>query len=218
MKWTYGDAYLTNPILPGEIAVWPDGSTAAVHNLFDENPSFFRKANLIFADPPWNLGNLNSFYTKAERTDYQISFELFYKTLFSRIRDVKADICYVEVGKQYLCEFLMEMKAFYPHVTFYNSTYYHNQKNKCYIIRGSRKAKKPSLDDMDEEDVIRWICQNEEPGCILDPCMGQGLVGRYASEAGRPFIGGELNPKRLSVLLKKVPGYKILHSEEDKAC
>lgn len=209
MTYNYGNASATNPIHEGEFAVWPNGSVVAIHNLYDSNPEFFNKADLVFVDPPWNLGNLNCFYTKADRTDYRKSFEEFYKTLFKRIREVCPKTCYVEIGKQYLAEFIMEMKDIFPYVTFYNSCYYHKRENRCYVIRGSHKAKKPSLDDMDEENIIKWICENEDYRCILDPCMGQGLVGRYAAAAGRVFAGGELNPKRLSVLLKAVPGYKI---------
>lgn len=215
MKYNYGNAYISNPIREGERAVWPDGSTVVVHNIFDENPDFFKKADMVFVDPPWNLGNLNCFYTKADRIDYQESFENFYQTLFVRIREANAKTCYVEVGKQYLAEFIMEMKRIYPHVTFFNSCYYHNEKNHCYVIRGCRKAKKPALDGMDEEDIIKWVCENEDYHCVLDPCIGRGLVGKYASKAGHMFVGGDLNPKRLSVLLKNLPGYKIERGGED---
>lgn len=214
MKYEYHWAYLTDPISEGEVAVWGNGSAVCVHNIYDPTPAFFKKADLIFVDPPWNLGNLNTFYTKAERSDYQTSFETFYMRLFEVIREVSPDVCYVEVGKQYLAEFIMQMKKLFKYVTFYNSCYYHKNENRCYIIRGSRKAKKPDLDGMDEEDIISWICENDTYTCILDPCMGQGLVGRYAAAAGRKFVGGELNPKRLSVLLKAVPGYSIYKNSE----
>lgn len=203
-KWNYGDAYIRYPLQEGQTAVFEDGSRVKVHNIFDPLPSFMIDADLIFVDPPWNLGNLHSFYTKAERTDYQDSFEEFYKRLFECIAVIRPATCYVEVGKEYLSEFIQEMKLIYKQVTFYNSSYYHKKDNICYVIRGSAKRKKMPLDYMDEEDIIAWICEHEDYTCIGDLCMGLGLVGMNAHKNGKRFVGTELNHKRLSVLLEKL--------------
>lgn len=203
-KWNYGDAYLRYPIGPDQIAMFDDGSAVKVHNIFDPLPEFMRSADLIFVDPPWNLGNINSFYTKADRTDYVVSFTTFYKRLFECIKKIKPAVCYVEVGKEYLSEFIQEMKKIYRHVTFYNSSYYHKKENMCYVIRGSSKRKKLLLDYMDEEDIIEWVCKNEEYTCIGDLCIGRGLVGVNAYKNGKQFVGTELNHKRLSVLLESL--------------
>lgn len=205
-KWNYGDAYLRHPIVDDEIAVFDDGSMVKVHNIFDPLPEFMRKADLVFVDPPWNRGNLNSFYTKAGRTDYQDSFERFYKRLFECIGEIAPVTCYVEVGKEYLAEFILEMKRLYRAVTFYNSTYYHDRGKPCYVIRGAAKRAKMPLDSMDEEDIIAWICEHENYGCIGDLCMGRGLVGIHASKNDKRFVGTELNGKRLSVLLERLAG------------
>lgn len=203
-KWNYGDAYLRHLISDNQIAVFEDSSAVKVHNIFDPLPDFMLAADLIFVDPPWNLGNLNSFYTKAERTDYQTNFETFYKRLFECIKQIRPATCYVEVGKEYLAEFIYEMRALYKHVTFYNSSYYRKRGNICYVVRGGGKRKKLPLDYMDEEDIIAWVCEHEDCSCIGDLCMGQGLVGLYASRNGKRFVGTELNHKRLSVLLEKL--------------
>ena len=203
-KWNYGDAYLRHPISSDQIVIFDDGSTVKVHNIFDPLPEFMLTADLIFVDPPWNLGNLNSFYTKADRTDYQDSFTVFYKRLFECIATIGAKTCYVEIGKEYLAEFIQEMKQLYPAVIFYNSSYYHRKENICYVVRGAKKKKKLALDYMDEEDIIAWICQNEDYSCIGDLCMGRGLVGVNAYKNGKRFVGTELNHKRLSVLLEKL--------------
>lgn len=205
-KWNYGNAYLRHPIDPGQIAVFEDGSKLKVHNIFDPLPEFMKEADLIFVDPPWNKGNLNSFYTKAGRADYQDSFERFYERLFECIAEIAPLTCYVEVGKQYLAEFILEMRRLFKQVTFYNSSYYHRPENICYVIRGSSKRKKLPLDYMDEEDIIAWVCENENENyrCIGDLCMGRGLVGIHAHRNGRRFVGTELNHKRLAVLLEKL--------------
>lgn len=202
-EWNYGDAYLRHPIGEG-MAVFDDGSMVKAHNIFDPLPEFMLAADLIFVDPPWNLGNLNSFYTKAARADKQTSFEVFYRRLFECIAEIMPASCYVEVGKEYLAEFIQEMKQLYKSVTFYNNTYYRKKDHLCYVVRGGAKRKKLPLDYMDEADVIAWICEHEDYSCIGDPCMGRGLVGLYAHRNGKRFVGTELNHKRLSVLLERL--------------
>lgn len=209
MKWNYGDAYLSNPIQPGQRAVWSNGSEVRVNNIFDPVPDYLKQADLVFVDPPWNRGNLYSFYTKAERSDYPDDYESFVDRVFTYIREIKPKICYIEIGKEFLADFIMMMRAQFKYVTFYNSSYYHKRDNKCYIVRGSNKARKPDLDYMDEEDIINWIGKNEDYECIADFCIGRGLVANAALSNGRKFVGGELNPKRISVLLKNNPGYEV---------
>lgn len=208
-KWDYGGAYLRHPIGDGQVAIFDNGSKVKVHNIFDPLPGFMKEADLIFVDPPWNLGNLNTFYTKAERTDYPKVFTKFYKRFFECIAEIAPKTCYVEVGKEYLAEFILEMKRLYQAVTFYNSTYYHKKDSLCYVIRGSSKRQKLPLDYVDEEDIIAWVCANEDFHCIGDLCMGRGLVGMHAYKNSKRFVGTELNHKRLSVLLEKIPSYRL---------
>jgi hypothetical protein len=201
-KWDYGDAYKRHPI--NDMVVFDNGSMLKVHNIFDPLPEFMRDADIVFIDPPWNLGNLNTFYTKAERDDYQDNFLKFLARLFECIAEIDPHTCYLEMGKEYLGECLIELKKLYPYVTFYNSTYYHKKDNLCYVIRASKKRRKCPLDGMDEEDIIKWVCENEDYECIGDLCMGMGLVGLYAHRAGKRFVGTELNHKRLSVLIEAI--------------
>lgn len=202
--WDYGNAYLRHPITENQIAIFDNGSIVKVHDIFNPLPDFMKAADVLFIDPPWNLGNLNTFYMKANKSERHKSFEIFYTRLFECIAAISPKTCYVEVGKMYLSEFIQEMKKLYKHVTFYNSSYYHRKENICYIIYGSRKKQKLPLDYVDEEDAIMWVCKNEEYDCIGDLCMGQGLVGVNAYKNGKKFVGTELNYKRLAVLLDRI--------------
>lgn len=204
MKFEYGNAYLDYPV---DDFTFKDGSRLKVHNIFNETPDFMKEADLLFIDPPWNQGNLRSFYTKNESV-LEDTFDDFYKRVFEVIKEINPKTAYIEIGKEYLADFIQAAKKIYKYVTFYNSTYYHNNKNICYVIRGSKKAKKPKLDGLDEEDIIKWICTNEDYKVIADPCMGQGLVALYASQAGKKFVGTEMNSKRLAVARKRVENGK----------
>lgn len=211
--WNYGYAFLRHPINECQKAIFNDGSKMCVHDIFNPLPDFMYDPDLLFVDPPWNLGNLNTFYTKACLPAENRSFERFYKRLFECIGEISPRTCYVEVGKEYLAEFIIEMKRLFKHVTFYNSTYYHNKTKLCYVVRGGFKRVKLPLDGVDEEDIIKYVCAHEDYRCIGDLCMGRGLVALYAVLNGRRFVGTELNPKRLSVAIEVVSrkglGYRI---------
>jgi site-specific DNA-adenine methylase len=78
--WNYGNAFLQFPIEKG-IAVFKDGSTLKVHDIFNSLPKYMTKADLIFCDPPWNQSNIQSFYTKAEK-QLEFDFKKFYIRIF----------------------------------------------------------------------------------------------------------------------------------------
>lgn len=215
--WDYGDAYIRHPIAPGQVARFGNGSAVMVNNIFDPLPGFMCDADLLFVDPPWNLGNLNTFYTKAERDDKQTDFAEFYRRLFWCIGEIAPKTAYIEVGKEYLADFIQEARTLYRYVTFYNSSYYHKAQNMCYVIRGSHKRRTLPLDYMDEEDIIAWVCEHEEYSCIADPCIGRGLVAVGATKSGRAFVGTELNHKRLSVLIERVVTLGLTYSLEPAA-
>lgn len=110
----------------------------------------------------------------------------------------------------------MALRKQFKYVTFYNNTYFHNKKNKCYLIRASNKAKKPDLDWMDEEDAIYKLTEWEDYKCLCDFVLGRGLMAKAAHKAGNPFVGGEMNHKRLSCVLRDIPGYtKEPYERED---
>lgn len=208
-EWNYGGAYKRYPVKEGEPVIFSDGSTLMAHDIFDPLPEFMRMADVIFTDSPWNIGNARSFYTKAEKVMQIKSFDIFYLNLFDRIKEISPRSCYLEIGKEYLGEYMVEMKRIFPAVTVYNSTYYHRKDNLCYIVQGTRRRKNRHYDGMDEEDIINAVAESED-GPIGDLCMGRGLVALAAARHGKKFVGTELNPKRLAVCLERLDkeGYK----------
>lgn len=203
-KWDYGNyAYKYDFDKTIEL---DNGKLLAIDIFSSHYPSFMKEADLLFVDPPWNLGNLNSFYTKADMSSMQ-SFENFYKKLFDRIHEINPETVFIEIGKQYLGEFLVRLNRMFKYVTFYNSTYYKKNTNKCYVIHGTNVYKKrryKELEDLDEEEIIKWITSNIDYKCIGDLCMGKGLVAYYSSLNGKKFVGTELNKKRLAVAIERV--------------
>lgn len=203
-KWQYGGAIDRYPIEAGQVWSLPNGSALCVADITEKTPELLRKADLLFIDPPWNIGNLNCFITKADRDDYRKCFNGFLASLFSCIWDIAPQTCYMEMGKQHLADAITMMRRIFPKVTFYNSSYYHKKNNICYIVRGSQKSRKNQYDFLDEEIIIEQVCKDEEYNVIGDLCMGRGLVGLNAYANGKTFVGCDINPKRLAVLIEKL--------------
>lgn len=207
MKWGYGSVYKKYNM---ESAIeLPNNSMVQVYDWTNGIPSFMKKADTLFVDPPWNKGNVNSFYYKADKNYTALSFNDFSLYLFKAIKQINPSYLFIEMGKEYLSWFIEECKKIYKYVTFYNSTYYKNNKNKCYIIHATnfyKKKRYKELEDLDEEKIIEWICTNHDYECIGDLCMGTGLVGKYAFLNKKSFVGIELNKKRLALLLEYIYG------------
>ncbi len=202
-RWEYGGKYKLYD-MSGLIEI--GGGKLMVHDIYEPLPEFMKEADCIFVDPPGSLGILNSFYTKADRTDYKDSYMSFVTRLFDNIQEINPKFVYIEVFKPNKQEILDECEKRFKYVFIDESTYYHNKKNKCWIIRCSNEKdiKHPET-IIDEEDYIKWICENVEFECIGDLCMGyQGLVGYYSYLNNKKFVGTEINKKRLANLVDKI--------------
>jgi hypothetical protein len=210
--WDYTGAHRRHD-MRGIIAL-PHGSLVEVCDWTERLPDFMREAETLIVDPPWNLGNVRSFYTKADQPHPPFDFHAFLKTFWRRVDQIAPRHLFLEIGKEALGECLVACQRRWLHTTFYNATYYKKRTNKCYIIHATddRKRKRYApLEDLDEADTIAWLCANHASPCIGDLCMGTGLVGKHAYLNARRFVGTELNPKRLAVMVEFI-------REQEAAC
>jgi len=201
-KWKYGNAWEQFPMEQGQIWGIPgNGSKVAVHDIFDPLPEFMFKADMLFVDPPWNRGNLNSFYTKAG-LPHVSDFEAFEQRLFECIKQISPKICYLEVGFQAVDKWQSELEQIYPVIQRWDTFYYRTHRN--HILRGASALLEYDYTGMDEEKVIYKAAEIERYSVLGDLCMGRGLIGLAAYKAGNPFVGTELNKRRLANLLQKL--------------
>lgn len=200
-KWTYGDAWEQFPIVAGETWGLPhQRGRVAVHDIYEPLPAFMFEADMLFVDPPWNLGNLKSFYTKAGRVDHPQSFGKFATVIFRHIQAIAPLTCYLEIGNEAVDDWQKRLATIYPHVQRWPVVYY--RKHPTNLLRGSSIGPVPfDYTGMDEAKCI-YRAAELEGTCIGDLCMGRGLVGRAAYAAGKRFVGTELNPRRLACLLQ----------------
>jgi len=200
-KWEYGGVYRQYN-MDGVISL-PKDSQVKVCDITKELPEFMLKADTLFIDPPCSTGNLRTFHTKSDQI-LEYDFQHFINKLFECIDIIAPKYLFLEVFKSNKLDFLKIVESKFKNVVVYDSFYYNNRKNKCYIIQATNEELNKyyeNLNDIDEEKAIKWICQNHQYDCIGDLCMGRGLVGKYAYLNGKSFVGTELNKKRLAVLI-----------------
>jgi len=165
-------------------------------------PAFLFSADMVYCDPPWNLGNVNSFYTKSGFSPYMDQYIEFYRQLFSYIACIHPDVCYLEIGKQYLPDFKLEMDKLFPFVQVWPVTYY--KKNSSYLVRGGIRPTDVDFTGMDDMDTPWFAIKSEKPNCVADLCTGRGLTAISAFKLGKRFVGTELNKRRLAVAIDKI--------------
>lgn len=172
------------------------------NNLFNPIPKPFYGADYVVVDPPWNRGNLKSFYTKADM-ELDREFEEFLDRIFEIVAAIDAKACYMEMGFQSLETVKARMEKIFPNVRVIESKYYNRYK--CYFIIGEKDGEHIDLEDKvkDELLVIEEIISKRD-GKVLDFCLGRGAVSRYAHKHGKEFVGSELNINRLAVSLEDI--------------
>ena len=200
-KWDYGGAW-RNHDMTGEIHLAQ--GVVKVQDIVKGMPDFMRQADMLFIDPPCSQGNLKSFYTKADQS-LPFGYDEFDLALWRCIDNIQPRQLFVETFKSNHTRILAAMQQRYPSVLVYDSHYYNRANNRCWIVHGfTGTPQHLPISGMDEAKVIEWLCHNVDAECVGDLCMGRGLVGWHAYQAGRRFVGTELNPKRLAVLVDRI--------------
>lgn len=202
-KWEYKGFYNLYD-MSGEISIGT--GIVQVHDIFNPLPSFMKKANILFCDPPCSEGNMKSFYTKAS-LQKNYDYSKFEERIFEVIKEISPQELFLEVFASNKEKMIERVKSLYQDILIYDSTYYHSKKYRCWILHAGTKMRDmySLLNGKDEQDCIEIICKTlSDNDVIADPCMGQGLVGYYANKYGKKFVGTELNKKRLAVLLERI--------------
>lgn len=204
-EWNYGNAHQRFPVEENEIWVVDGGKgKLKVHDIYNPLPDFMLEADMIIVDPPWNLSNINTFYTKADKKgEHTATYDQFCRQLFAQIDVIAPRVLYIEMGKQNIKKIISEAQKRFTQVEVWDVTYY--KKHPCHFVRASNSGKsKIDYTGMDEWDAILAALAVEDYDVVADLCMGQGLVGIGAYQNGKKFVGTELNKKRLAVLIEKI--------------
>lgn len=200
----YDGSIDTYPISEGEIYSLPNGSKISIADITRGIPQYEKQADCIFIDPAGNKGVLKSYYTKAELECPVQSFDEFVTHIKRCIEEINPERLFVECFPRNKNQLLPMVEELFPCVKIYNSSYYHNKKNVCWILQGTKQEEDWKLEGVDEWDAVFKICQNVPFNAITDFFMGQGLVAEAAYKAGRLFYGSDMNRNRLAVAISRV--------------
>jgi hypothetical protein len=207
--WDYDGSIHRFPLQPGELWSCQSGPSATgrvmVNDLYRGLPDFMAAADCLFVDPPWNRSNENSFRTKARGHGVRgrsVSFTGFLDALFRGIERIAPQTCFIEMGFENAASIRSRLEARWPHVQVWPVTYYRRQP--CLLLRGGAAPSAVDYARLDELEAIALICRSEPFQVIGDICMGRGTVGIEAFKRRRAFVGTELNPARLAVMVNRI--------------
>lgn len=201
-RWRYGDSWEKYPI--ADHHTWthpPTGSAVTVHDIRDPLPSHMSGCDMLYADPPWNQGNVNSFVTKAGFDRYVASFDEFLAALTTAIDTIAPRVCYLEAGAKHVDQVADLLAARWRCIDRWKIRYY--KKNPCYLIRAADSEKPADFTCLDDTETPLAAIQAEAPTSVADLCTGRGLTLLAAHQCGLPFHGTELNRRRLAVAIER---------------
>lgn len=162
------------------------------------------RPTLLYSDPPWNQGNVNSFRTKAQlgKADHTI-WELYARVLgVATTHKVPA---FVEGGNREAAR----VQDLLPGTVRqqWGITYY--RKHPCTLHYSGSRPLPPTLarrlaQTPDDDDTPVIVMEELPPGLVLDPCAGRGLTARTAAARGWSSCTNELSPWRMSVAMYRL--------------
>ena len=158
----------------------------------------------MYVDPPWNQGNMTTFYGKADLIRTR-SFEDLCTHIWA-LAEACCDEAWIEMGNQHVDYLINEVIGERGRgVQKYDVTYYRKHPS-CLVYAGLTRVspRDDTFTGMDDEQTPYKALLQSKAGLVLDPCMGRGLTGVSAVKAGLPFAGMELNPVRFGITLERL--------------
>lgn len=205
-QWLYGDSWEKFPINDDEVGQAGKNIVAVRDLTKTDHLEFFgqQQFDMSYVDPPWNTGNINSFYTKAGFAERR-EFDVFIIQLLKLVKRYSPRVNYLEMGSQNLEYVRTAISHLGGNISnVWNIKYY--KKHPCHLIRyGFIENGRIDFDftGLDDDFTPMFAIQHEENiNTVLDLCTGRGLTGRTAFSLGKTFFGTELNKRRLACLLE----------------
>jgi hypothetical protein len=193
-RWTYGAEGAAYPVRPGQ--TWECGRHVFTCSSLFRVPGL-GAATVIYADPPWNQGNLASFRTKAGlKSDSHDWLDVY-----RRIAEIAGQRpVFLEGGCRQAAAVQAVLSG--PQVRQWPISYYRYHPAVLHYAGPDLNGLDPS--GLDDDDVPGYILTRLPAGIVGDPCAGRGVTSRAAEAAGWSSVNVELHPNRVSAALARM--------------
>lgn len=184
--------------------VWREIKTKSCvcqYDLYNELPSFMQEADLLVINPPWNTLNLRNFY---KRVGFSVDTNIknFLIQLLCQILKINPKVFYLQMGRQNVDFLVKKLETEFSNIQIWDTVYL--RRNPCFLIRVGGHQKKIDFTGVDEQDVPKAVMAIEQFDCVGDLCIGAGSTGIAAYEAGKRFVGIDINQSSLDCLKKEI--------------
>jgi hypothetical protein len=167
---------------------------------------------LLYADPPWNQGNVNAFRTKAglARADYH------WVGLYRRVVDyVPAHLpVWLESGQRERPRVLSDVLHRHHNVTVYDVTYNFSKPLPSLVYYAGPDPSPVDVTGMEDLKIPGKVLTAYPVGRVFDPCAGLGGTAKWAARLGWASLNIELSPHRVSAGLSAIAA--ILHAQPER--
>jgi len=159
------------------------------------------KAECLYSDPPWGLGNLKYWRTMNEQKGHNVDWFRFLERIkFLYERHVRGPL-FIETGVKFEDDLV---KVFGNAAAKYNIVYGSGSKKLPNILLcwGAVPGKSPA--GMTGFDVPYTVLSSlsNVPKSIFDCCVGLGTTAKVCKKIGAICYANELNPKRAARTMK----------------
>jgi hypothetical protein len=197
-RWTYasdgGELY---DVAAGDVWRCGDHRFRCGSMMDPDVEAFAADATLVYADPPWNAGNLSSFYTKAGKSKPMFGWIDVYQRIFELAGERP---CFVEGGVQQIAQVEAVVDARY--YQRWPIRYYRRHDAVLHYVGPTPPPSGFDPSGLDDERTPLAVLVCHAGGIVFDPCAGRGLTSRSAAQLGWwHSLNNELHPNRLSAAL-----------------
>lgn len=200
--WDYGEEGRRYPVAPNSL--WQAGEhlfvVGSVLELGEAAKALAVSAGgptLVYCDPPWNQGNVNSFQTKAGLPHAEHTWLDLYAAVVALAGETPV---WLEGGRRQADQVQQLLPG--PERAIFEITYY--RRSPCVLHYSGPTAPPCDPRGMDDEDTPDFVLAAYPAGLVFDPCAGRGLTSRAAEAAGWRSVNVELNPNRVSAALSRL--------------